>query len=159
LNEYTTRQLAAIAGLKGPRHITDLCNQGLFPGARKNTKGQWRIPEEEALAWLATRETEIDILPPEGIAVMPRETAELFVLGIVQKAIAEVERRNSEVVAALKEEMAELRKQLAENASRNQEEVAEVKELVENHDRELMLKIHELQEAQKKKRHWWRRWF
>jgi hypothetical protein len=149
MNEYTPRQLAALAGLKGPRHITDLCNQGLFPGARKTAKG-WRIPEGDALAWLTTRETEIDILPPEGIAVTPRETAETFVLGIVKKALSEVDRRNSEVVAELKEEIAELRKQLDEASSRNSEEVSEVARLSEERSREVMEAIRMMQEQKKK---------
>lgn len=147
MNEYTPRQLAALAGLKGPRHITDLCNQGLFPGARKTAKG-WRIPEEEALAWLTARETEIDILPPEGIAVTPRETAESFVLGIVQKALSEVKRRNSEEVSELREEVAELRKQLEEVGSRNREEVSEVARLSEERSREVMEAIREVQKKQ-----------
>jgi predicted RNase H-like nuclease (RuvC/YqgF family) len=181
--EYTPRQLAQLAGLKGPRHITDLCMQGQFPGARKNAKGQWLIPKEEALAWLAAREVEVEVLPPEGINLIPRETAEAFVIDIVKKALSEVEKRSSEVVSTLekevaelkevnqkkseevgelKEEVAELRKKLAEEMSRKSEEVSELRRLSEERSQEVMLAIREIQkqqeELQKNKRPWWRFW-
>lgn len=135
------------------RQVTDMCVQGKFPGAYKDKTPQkkWHIPKEAALAVLAEREAPVEVLPPEGLEVIPHETARAFVLGIVKEELLEELKKNSEEIMALQKKVAELEDRLASEAKKKSEEVAEVKELVERHDRELMQKMHELQEAQKKK--------
>jgi hypothetical protein len=109
---YTPRQLAALLHIS-PRQVTDLCVQGRFVGAHKDARGHWKIPQDVALAAMAERSSEVELLPPEGLAVAPRETAESFVLGIVAK---EMERRSAEVsemekrIALLEERLEEMAK-------------------------------------------------
>ncbi len=140
MNSYTPKQLAKLANLT-PRQITSLCSDGVFPSAQK-VNGYWHIPQEEALAWIAERESTVEVLPPEGLAVVPQETAREFVLAIV----AEATKKQAEEVEELEKKVAELEDRLAEEAKRNQEEVAEVAE-----------RLGRLEE--RKMRPWWRRWF
>ena len=149
--EYTPQQLASLMNVS-PRQVTSMCQQGKFPGAYKDKTPQkkWHIPQEAALEVLAAREAPVEVLPPEGLAVVPRETARSFVLEIV----AEATKQNREAVAALRKENAELRQLIAEVDNRKSEEGAEVARLAEERDRKFMeglREIHRQLEEKKKK--------
>jgi hypothetical protein len=156
MNEYTPRQLASLLNVT-PRQVTDMCCQGKLPGSYKNNKNQWRIPAEIALEVLAAREAEVEVLPPEGLAVVPREIAVAFVEGIVEAALVEERKKNREEVAALEKKVAELEERLTSEVVRKSEEVAELlgkTEQLEDHDRKFMEGLREVQrqlEEKKKK--------
>jgi len=158
LIEYTSRQVAAMMGVTN-RQITDMCAQGKFPGAYKDKTPQkkWHIPQEAALEVLAAREAPVEVLPPEGLAVVPHETARAFVVGIVETALAEERKKNREEVAALEKKVAELEERLTSEVVRKSEEVAELlgkTEQLEDHDRKFMEGLREVQrqlEEKKKK--------
>ena len=148
-----------------PRQVTSMCQQGKFPGAYKDKTPQkkWHIPQEAALEVLAAREAPVEVLPPEGLAVVPRETARVFVVGIVEAALVAERKKNREEVAALEKKVAELEERLTSEAQRNSEEVAEVARLSEARGLEIMEQIREIQrkqeEAENKKRPFWAKWF
>ena len=162
--EYTPQQLASLMNVS-PRQVTSMCQQGKFPGAYKDKTPQkkWHIPQEAALEVLAAREAPVEVLPPEGLAVVPRETARVFVVGIVEAALVEERKKNREEVAALEKKVAGLEERLASATQKNREEVAEVARLTEERGLEVMEQIREVQrkqeEAEKKKRPFWAKWF
>ena len=126
--------MAALLGIS-PRYVRDLIKQGKFPGAfqEKTKQKPWKIPAEEVAAVLAEREVEVEVLPPEGLEVIPQQTARDFVLSIFREATVEVELRNREEAKELRKELTEAREEvreltlsLAEVDKRNTAEVAAV---------------------------------
>jgi len=158
LIEYTPQQLAALMNVS-PRQVTSMCQQGKFPGAYKDKTPQkkWHIPQEAALEVLAAREAPVEVLPPEGLEVVPHETARAFVEGIVEAALVEERKKNREEVAALEKKVTELEGKLTSEVKKNREEVAELlgkTERLEDHDRKFMEGLREIRaklEEKKKK--------
>lgn len=125
---YNSKEVAALLGCT-PRHIREMCKQGLINHAYQvpGKRGQeWRIPADSVAAMLSQREVEVDVLEPEDAGLVARETLASFVLSIIEpeagrnkqeieelrQAIqehAETVGRNKAEIAALRQEIAELR--------------------------------------------------
>ena len=163
MHYLTAKEAAAILGCS-PKNVTLLCAAEKFPGCKKvpgKKTEEWRIPAQSVIDYQASREVEVDVLPPESYELVTRRS--------LLDLIAEVVSRNEAENAETRKMVEEIKQWYEEEAKRNEEEIAELRGRLTKQEEEsaetkkevavVWGKVAEVEEKTKKKRPFWRWWF
>jgi len=152
MHYLTAKEAAAILGCS-PKNVTLLCAAEKFPGCKKvpgKKTEEWRIPAQSVIDYQASREVEVDILPPESYALVTKQS--------LMDMIAEVINRNEAENAETRKMVEEVKQVYEEEAKRNEEEIEELRGILAKQGEGIAAVWGKVAEMEKKKRPFWRWW-